>query len=130
MQGKSRIRWLAVMAGSLLDQVLTLIIGGVALGAAPEAVDGRFFASSAGAVVGVLLALATVVGGGLAGLIAKEERFLHGFMVGGVGIVLLLLGSMGGSTVTVDMLVLQFIATGLAGVAGYSSRWAPVRQQK
>ncbi len=130
MQGKSRIRWLAVVAGSLLDHILTIIIGGIAIGVAPDTAQGQFFASSAGALIGVLLVLATVAGGWLAGLIAKEERFLHGFMVGGVGIVLLLLGSLAGSMLTLDMLVLQLIATGLAGCAGYSSRWTPVRQRK
>lgn len=130
MQVKGRIRWFAVIAGSLLDNVLTLIISGIVAGVAPQVTDGRFFANGTSAVVGALLALATVCGGALAGWIAKEERFLHGFMVGGVGIVLLLLDSFSGTAITLDMLVLQFVATALAGLAGYSSRWVPVRQRK
>lgn len=130
MQGKSRIHWIAVLAGSLLDNILSMLIAGIALASAPEIADGSFFASTPGAVAGVLLALATVIGGWLAGRIAKEERFLHGVMVGGFGIVLMLLQSVFGVPVTLDQLVLQFVATGFAGLAGYSSRWVPVRERK
>ena len=130
MQGKSRIHWVAVLAGSLLDNILSMLIAGIALAIAPEIANGAFFTSAPGAVAGVLLALATVIGGWLAGRIAKEERFLHGVMVGGFGIVLMLLQSVFGVSVTLDQLVLQFVATGFAGLAGYSSRWVPARERK
>lgn len=130
MQGKSRIHWVAVLAGSLLDNILSMLIGGVALGFAPEIADGAYFTSASGTVTGILLALATVIGGWLAGRIAKTERFLHGVMVGGFGIVMLLLQSFFDIPLTLDQLVLQFVATGFAGLAGYSSRWVPVRERK
>lgn len=130
MQAKNRIRWRAVVAGSLLDQILTIIIGGIGLSVAPDIAYGQFFSSMPSTVIGVLLGLATVVGGWLAGRIAKEERFLHGLMVGGVGIVLLLLDSAAGGNLTLDMMVLQFVATGLAGFAGYSSGWVTAGQRK
>lgn len=130
MQTKRRIQWFAVIAGSLLDNLLTLVIGGLGSTFAPEIAEGIYFRTGAGTLIGVLLALSTVAGGWLAGVIAREERFLHGFMVGGVGVLLLLLDSFAGGQMTADVLVLQFAATLLAGVAGYISRWTPVRLGK
>ena len=130
MQPKSRIHWVAVLAGTSLDHVLTLLIGSIAIGITPDIGQGAYFTSTAGAVTGVLLALATVAGGWLAGRIAKHERFLHGFMVGGFGILLLLLDSLLGSQPTLDQLALQFVATVFGGLAGYSSRWVPARERK
>ncbi len=130
MQAKGRIHWLAVLAGTLLDNVLTLLIGGIAIGITPDIGQGSYFTSTAGAVTWVLLVLCTVAGGWLAGRIAKHERFLHGFMVGGFGIVLLLLDSWLGGQVTLDQLALVFVAAVFAGLAGYSSRWMPARERK
>ena len=130
MQAKSRIHWVAVLGGTLLDNILSLLIGGIAISITPEIGQGFFFGSTAGAVTGVLLALATVAGGWLAGRIAKHERFLHGFMVGGFGIVYMLFQSLLGAQLTLDQLALQFVATGVAGLAGYSSRWVPARERK
>ena len=130
MRSKGRISWLAVLAGFLLDNILSLIIGGIMLSIEPNIGDGRYFTTSTGIIAGVLLGLSTVLGGFLAGWLAKEDRFLHGFLVGGIGIVMLLLNSLGAAGLTLDMIVLQFLATGLAGVAGYTSRWTPLRQSK
>lgn len=129
MQRKGRINWLAVLAGNVLDNVLSAIIASIGLGFDPNIQFDGFFSSSTGVVIGLLLMLATVVGGWLAGRIAKEERFLHGFIVGGIGIFMLLLATWVDQPVRLDEIVLQCIATVLAGLAGYGSRWTPARQR-
>lgn len=129
MQRKGRINWLAVLAGNVLDNVLSAIIFSIGLGFDPNVQLDGFFSSTTGVVVGLLLLLATVAGGFLAGWIAKEERFLHGFLVGGIGIIILMLIGWLGQAPRLDEIVLQCLATLLAGLAGYSSRWTPARQR-
>ncbi len=130
MQRKGRINWVAVLAGWILDFVLSLIISGVALAFDPSLEEASFFASASGIVTGLLLALATGIGGWLAGRIAKEERVLHGVLVGGLGIFLLLLVSLTDTPPPLDSILLQLLATALGGLGGYLSRWTPVRQQE
>jgi hypothetical protein len=125
-----QIRWLAVLAGFMVDMLISSIILAVTQGIDPQATQGRWFGSPTAILVGILLVLSTVVGGWLAGLIAGDERFLHGFLVGGVGILLLLIQPIFGTSATIDQIVLQLAATGLAGCAGYTSRWTPIGLRK
>ena len=129
MQRKGRINWLALLAGNVLDTILSLIISIIGFGIDPNIQLDGFFGSRTGIVLGMLLMLATVAGGWLAGRIAKEERFLHGFIIGGIGIVLMLFSSWSGEPVGLGNIVLQCVATVLAGLAGYASRWTPARQR-
>lgn len=130
MRRKGQINWLAVLAGHILDIMLTLIIGLAALQINPSLAQGRLLDSTSGVVVMVLSSLTTVLGGWLAGLIARDERFLHGFLVGGAGIVLLLIQGWTGTPPTLESIVFQIAATFLAGLAGAASRWTPIRQRR
>jgi putative membrane protein (TIGR04086 family) len=107
-----------------------LVIYLIGLGIDPGIETQGLLASSVGIVISLLLVLSTIIGGWLAGRLAKEERFLHGFMVGGIGIVMLLIESFSGEAMPLDTILLQFVATGLAGLAGYVSRWTPARQRE
>lgn len=129
MQRNGRINWLAVLAGNVLDNVLSAIIAVIGLGMVSGVQLDGYFASAGGTILGLLLMLATVVSGWLAGRIAKKERFLHGFLVGGIGIIVLLIVSLVERPVRLDEIVLQCVGTVLAGLAGYSSRWTPARQR-
>lgn len=129
MQRNGRINWLAVLAGNVLDNFLSIIIIMIGFSSVPDVQLDSYFASASGVIIGLSLMLATVVSGWLAGWIAKKERFLHGFLVGGIGIIVMLIGSLVEQTPRGDEIVLQCVGTVLAGLAGYSSRWTPARQR-
>lgn len=129
-KGTRRIKWLAVLAGWMLDLFLSALIVGIALMIDPDLADQNFLAGTGSVVLGVLLVSATAVGGWLAARLAKQERVLHGVLVGGMGIFMLLFESIFDTPPPLDSIVLQFVATVLAGVGGYISRWLPMRQQE
>ena len=129
MQRKGGINWLALLAGNVFDTVLSAIIGIIGYSIDPNIRLDGYFSSTAGIITGLLLMLATVAGGWLAGRIAKEERFLHGFIVGGIPIVTMLIGGWSGQMARLDEIALACAATVLAGLAGYISRWTPARQR-
>lgn len=129
MQRKGRIHWRAVMFGYLFDYISSLFIGAIAYSVNQNIATESLFASTTGIVYAVLGVLMTVIGGFIAGRIAKEERFLHGFLVGGIGIVVLLLEGLLGAQIPLENIILTFVATVLAGVAGYLSRWTPARER-
>jgi putative membrane protein (TIGR04086 family) len=129
-QRKGRIQWHAVLMGYVVDFLITLVIGGIGLALEPSIATGAYFSTPTGTVIGVLLALSVAVGGWIAGRIARTERFLHGFLVGGLGIIMLLVGGFFDSPASLDSIVLQFAATGLAGLAGQLSQWPAMRERK
>lgn len=129
MQRNVRINWLAILAGNVLDTFLSTIIALIGFGIFPDVPFDGYFASASGAIIGLSLMLATVISGWLAGRIAKQERFLHGFLVGGIGIIVMLIAGLAERPARLDEIVLQCVGTLLAGLAGYSSRWTPARQR-
>ncbi|GAC1356811.1 MAG: hypothetical protein NVS4B8_26940 [Herpetosiphon sp.] len=124
-----KILWMPVMLGFLVDNVLSLLvreagtlIDPAVLGKATTSTLG----STTGIVVWVLGMLATGVGGYVAGRRAKEERVLHGVLVGGVGIILMLLiglGGVQGSGYNGLDAGQQVMATLLGGAGGALSVW-------
>src|SRR5687767_11628913 len=86
-----RIRWLAILIGYLVDTVISTFITWVAALFDPRLMTEITFSSYAGAVTAVLLVVSTGVGGWLAGRLAKQEYVLHGALVGGLGIILMLI---------------------------------------
>jgi hypothetical protein len=130
MQPKRRIQWLVVFSCFILDVFLSLIIYAVAGSIDPTFTDNGAFASTVGITAWIFGTLSTILAGGVAGRIAKEDRFLHGFLVGGIGIVFALLNSFGGVPLRLEDLILVFVATPLAGVAGYLSGLTAVQEQK
>jgi hypothetical protein len=96
----------------------------------PALLNADLFASTTGIGVWALGWLLTVFAGALAGYLAKEDRFLHGFLVGGLGIILTLLIAFGGEAIGLDSLVGTLIAAPLAGVAAQFSRRTPAQQRK
>lgn len=129
MQRNGRINWLAVLAGNVLDTFLSTIIALIGFGFFPDVPLDGYFASVSGAIIGLALMLATVVSGWLAGRIAKQERFLHGFLVGGIAIIVMVITGLVERPARLDEIVLACAGTLLAGLAGYSSRWTPARQR-
>lgn len=130
MQRTGRIHWLAVLGCYLLDDVISVLVFIIAVSFVPALQNGSLLGSSVGIGVAVVLVLSTIVSGWLAARIAREERFLHGFLVGGIGILMMLIESFGGAPLLLDGILLQFLATALAGVAGYFSDRLPVRQRE
>ncbi len=86
-----RIRWLAVILGYLVDAVLSTFIRWGAAQFDPRLMNEISFHSITGAVAAILLVVSTGVGGWLAGRLARQEYVLHGALVGGIGIILLLI---------------------------------------
>lgn len=130
MRRRQGIQWYAVLAGSAVHMLLSLVISGIGAALEPDIMTGAFFQTPIGALVGVLLALAVVVGGWVAGRLAGQERFLHGFIVGGIGIMLMLVTSLAEGSPPLDAIVLQLVATLLAGCAGQLSQWPLARLRK
>lgn len=136
MPRTGRIHWLAVLAGYLLDVLLSFVLPNV--GAAlltlfgvavdPAALTDGFLGSPTGLLFGVSLTLATLIGGWLAGRLAKEERFLHGVLVAVIGLALSLLAAWGGATPRLDEVVRLCLTLPLAGLAGRASGWSAARQ--
>jgi len=130
MQRKGRIQWLAILVGYLVDMTGSMIIAFAAQSIDPSVLSQSMFASTTGVVTAFLLVLMTTIGGFVAGRIAQEERFLHGFMVGGIGIIMLLIDSLVGTVIPLENILLQCCATLLGGLAGYGSRWTTTRQRE
>jgi hypothetical protein len=131
MQPKRRIQWLVVFSCFILDVFLSLIIYGIAGSLDPTIIDNGAFSSTVGITAWVLGTLSTIFAGGVAGRVAKEERFLHGFLVGGIGIVFALFNNgLAGVAPRLEDLILVFVATPLAGIAGHLSGLTTAREQK
>ncbi len=122
--------WLAVLLGYLVDQLISIIILGIGQAFDPQLTDGATFASTAGTVTSVLLVLSTGLGGWLAGRLAKQEYLLHGVLVGGITLVVMLVQSLFGKQWTGTIVVLQIIATLVGGLGGWLSQWVPVSQRR
>lgn len=125
----SRIVWFAVALGFLADQLISIAVGTVGLRFDPNLVHGATFATTAGAVTSILLVLSTGFGGWLAGRLAKHEYVLHGALVGGWGVILMLIFALFGDQAPLTDILLQFGAVAAGGLGGWLSHWIPTRQQ-
>lgn len=130
MQRKGRIRWFIILVCFWGDLTFSLIMGMIFSSIDPTIGRNGYFQSPAGITSWFLGLLSTVVAGYFAGYFAKEERFLHGFLVGGLGILLSLYLTASGVTFSLGDLLLPLLAAPLAGLAGYASRWTPERQRR
>lgn len=125
-----RIKWLAVAAGFFTDILLSEIIRGIASQFEPAILEGPSFGTSAAAVTAILLVLSTGVGGWVAGRLARYEHVLHGVLVGGTGIMLMLVAGLAGVAEPLTNVVLQCFAVGVGGLGGFLSRWVPRPQEQ
>ncbi|MBA3945739.1 MAG: hypothetical protein H0X37_14370 [Herpetosiphonaceae bacterium] len=128
-----KIAWLAVTVGFLVDTMLSEFIATICRAVDPTVVgqaDNSTFASTTGIVLWVASIFATGLGGYVAARWAKRERVLHGVLVGGLGIGMMLLFAVLDSSVTYNGLdlSLQFLATLMGGVGGLLSSRLPTRQ--
>lgn len=124
----NRIVWFAVLLGVFVDQIISSIILGIGSQADPNINNGTFYLTAAGLITAGLLAVSTGVGGWSAGRLAKQERVLHGALVGGVGLVLMVLLGLAGERWQIDELLVQFAGTALGALGGWLSRFVPTRQ--
>ncbi|HSH81526.1 MAG TPA: TIGR04086 family membrane protein [Herpetosiphonaceae bacterium] len=125
-----RIRWLAVMAGFFVDILLSEIIRGIGSQFDAAVLEGATFRSATTSIVAVLLVLSTGIGGWVAGRMARHEHVLHGVLVGGVGIFLILLAGLGDAPEPFTNVVLQCFAVLAGGLGGFLSRWIPAPQEQ
>ncbi len=125
-----RIVWLAVAAGFVADQLLSQLIASVGSLFDPAVAVGITFNSAASIITAILLVVSTGIGGWIAGRLAKQEYVLHGVLVGGTGVLVMLLTAIFGQQWPLANIVLQCVAIGLGGLGGWLSRWLPTRQQE
>lgn len=130
MQRQGRIHWLPVFAGFLGDVTISQIIGGIAASIDPNIFSNSLFNSTTGIVIWVLGLMSTVIAGGVAAYFAGEERVLHAVLVAGLGLLLALMSTLVGETISFDGILLTVLAVPLAGLAGYVSRWTPMRSRR
>lgn len=125
-----RIMWFAIALGLLADNVISLIITAISQQYDPDLGQQITFATGAGGLVAILLVLSTGFGGWLAGRLAKTEYVLHGALVGGMGIILLLFTSFfGAEPVPLINTLLQCVAVVVGGLGGWLSQWLPKPKQ-
>jgi putative membrane protein (TIGR04086 family) len=126
-----RIMWLAIAIGYLVDYLVSLFIRAISQTFDPLLGYQISFGSTAGIVTAVLLVLSTGLGGWVAGRLAKTEYVLHGVLVGGMGLIILLFTSLfGREPVPLLTTVLQCVAVIVGGIGGWASRWLPAPQQQ
>ncbi len=126
-----RIMWFAIAVGLLADNVISLIITAISQQYDPELGQQITFATGAGALVAVLLVASTGFGGWLAGRLAKTEHVLHGALVGGMGIIILLFTSLfGAEPIPLINTLLQCVAVVVGAFGGWLSQWIPKQPQQ
>ena len=120
-----RIKWIAIVAGYLLDYVISLIV--LAIGAQFDSglATQISLATTAGVVTACMLVLSTGIGGYLAGRLARAERVLHGALVGGLGIFLMLIFSLFGQSQPLTAILLQCVAVVVGCLGGWLSGRVP-----
>jgi putative membrane protein (TIGR04086 family) len=116
-----RIVWWAIWLGFSVDWLTSTALGSLASLIDPSINDRDFTATSIGLVTAALFALSTGFGGWLAGRIAKHEHMLHGALVGGVGILLMVVLGMFGQSWQISELMIQFGGTLLGALGGWLS---------
>ena len=120
-----RIKWIAVVAGYLLDYVISLIVHAIGAQFDPGLATQISLATAAGVVTACMLVLSTGIGGYLAGRLAPAERVLHGALVGGLGIFLMLIFSLFGQSQPLTAILLQCVAVVVGGLGGWLSGRVP-----
>ncbi len=125
-----RIVWLAVIAGFVVDTLISLAIIAIASMFDPQITREQNFNTTAGAVTTVLLSLSTLLGGFIAGRRAKHEYILHGALVGGISIVTLMLNSFFVEQASLFTIVHGIVLVFMGALGGLISRWlAPAQQE-
>jgi putative membrane protein (TIGR04086 family) len=123
------IRWMAVMTGFIVDIVATSLL---LLLAFPQSLFSADFTQSSNLISISLGILATCIGGYVAGRMAPVQRWLHGLLVGVVGVLLVQLQLTLGSAQLLTHTDVIALALGcLAGaLGGLLSRFPPQRQAR
>lgn len=117
-----RIKWIAIVAGFLLDTFISTLIFGLAARVEPALSTTITLTTTAGRITACLLVLSTGIGGWLAARLARTEYVLHGVLVGGMGIFAMLLqGLLGGQAQPLNAILLQCVAVGVGGIGGWLS---------
>ena len=129
MNTPGRIRWSAIAIGFLVDNLISILVGSTGARFDPELAQGVSFATTAGTITSILLVLSTGFGGWLAGRLAKHEHVLHGTLVGGLGIIVMLVSSLFGQQTPLLNILLQCLAVGAGALGGWLSRRTPAQQQ-
>ncbi len=125
-----RIVWLAVIAGFVVDTVISLVIIAIASMFDPQVTREQNFSTTAGVVTTVLLSFSTLLGGFIAGRRAKHEYILHGALVGGISIVTLMLDSFFVEQASLFTIVHGIVLVFMGALGGLISRWlAPAQQE-
>jgi hypothetical protein len=118
----NRINWIAVIGGFLLDTLLSTLVFGVAARFDPALSTDIVLTTGLGVFTAGLLMLCTGIGGWLAARLARMEYVLHGVLVGGLGILVMLLESLlTGQARTLNQIVLQSLAVVVGGIGGWLS---------
>lgn len=128
----NKIVWLAVFLGFLADYLVTGLLQALAVLFNNDLAEMSASFSGGGLLLLALGTLGTGIGGLVAGRSARHERVLHGVLVGGMGLLAMVIGTMVASPppFTGPEVVGQIVATGLAGLGGYASRWFPKPQEE
>ena len=124
-----RIKWLSVVAGYLVDFMLSLLTVTIASWLNPALGAELSFNSPSATLIALTLVLATGVGGWVAGRLARGERVLHGALVGGIGIIMLLIQSLTDATPSLIAITLQCVAVGVGALGGWLSGRIPTVQE-
>lgn len=132
MEQKGRIHWLPVLACFWGDITISQIVAIIFNSIDPNIGHNGFFSSPAGIAQWILGLLLTMIAGWIAATYAKEERFLHGFLVGALGLLLTLVAVLGSPepVLTLPALIGVLLAPLLAGLAGYASRWTVLKPRQ
>lgn len=126
----ARIGWLAVLAGFIVDELVSELVGSIGQHFDPQLAQGVTLASTVGIATALLLVLSTGFGGWVAGRLAKREYVLHGTLVGGVGLIVMLIMAFAGVGPRLIEIWLQFACVGAGALGGYLSRWLPAPQKE
>ena len=120
------VRWMAVLTGFLVHVLLSFIIS---LFAPPPVSAGPDLTQGTDLLLIALGAVATGVGGYVAGRMAQTQRPLHGFLVGVVGILAIQLQLLaGGSTLTQTDVIALALGCLAGAVGGLLSRFPTQRR--
>ena len=126
----ARIGWLAILAGFIVDNLISELVGAIGQSFDPMLAQGVTLASTAGIITSIFLVLSTGLGGWIAGRLAKREYVLHGTLVGGVEIILMLIMAVAGDAPSPLQIWLQFAAVLAGALGGYLSQWIPSTQKE
>src|SRR4051812_28193545 len=106
------IKWLAVAVGFFVDFLVSQLIGATGQYFDPQLAQGLNLATTAAIITAIMLVVSTGFGGWVAGRMAKTEYVLHGALVGGVGVIILLIQSLVSTPLPLIDILLQCLMVG------------------